>query len=136
MNRFADIHSGIVGVVVEQDDTPQIPGQWVACAFNVGPGWTYDGATFTAPVPVPEPRIVTKVAMITRFTDPEFVSILTAAKTDTDVEAWKTRFDVATSIDLDSDRTKAGFDMLVTKTLLSQERATEILTNPVQPNER
>ena len=74
--------------------------------------------------------------MITRFTDPEFVGILTAAKTDTDVEAWKTRFDVATSIDLDNDRTKSGFDMLVTKGLLTQERATVILTAPIQPDER
>ena len=136
MNRFANIHSGIVGVVVEQDDTPQIPGQWVACAFNVGPGWTYDGATFTAPVPVPEPNIITKIAMITRFTDPEFVGILTAAKTDPEVEGWYARFSAATTINLDDARTVSGVDMLVTKTLLTQARATAILTDPVQPAER
>jgi hypothetical protein len=82
------------------------------------------------------PNIITRLALLDRMTDAEFSAILAAAKTDTDVEAWKTRFDVATSIDLDNDRTKTGFAMLVTKTLLSQERATEILTNPVQPNER
>lgn len=82
------------------------------------------------------PNVITKPALLDRMTEIEFSGILAAAKTDTDVEAWKTRFDVATSIDLDNDRTKAGFAMLVTKTLLSQERATEILTNPVQPNER
>ena len=92
---------------------------------------------FTVPQEQPVlPNVITKLALLDRMTDAEFSGILAAAKTDTDVEAWKTRFDVATSIDFDSDRTKAGFDMLVTKSLLTQERATAILTNPVQPNER
>ena len=81
-------------------------------------------------------NIITRLAFLDRMTDAEFAGILTAAKTDADVEVWKTRFDVATSIDLDNDRTKAGFDMLVTKGLLTQERATKILTDPIQPNER
>jgi len=91
--------------------------------------------TSTQPEPV-LPNVITRLALLDRMTDAEFSGILAAAKTDTDVETWKTRFDVATSIDLDNNRTKGGFDMLVTKTLLSQVRATEILTNPVQPNER
>lgn len=82
------------------------------------------------------PNVITRLALLDRMTDAEFSGILAAAKTDTDVETWKTRFDVATNIDLDNVRTKSGFDMLVTKTLLTQERATAILTNPVQPNER
>ena len=84
----------------------------------------------------PKPSIITRLALLDRMTDAEFSGILAAAKTDTDVEAWKTRFDVATSIDLDSDRTKSGFDMLVTKNLLTQERTTKILTDPIQSNER
>lgn len=80
--------------------------------------------------------VITKLALLDRMTDAEFSTILTAAKTDADVEVWKTRFDAATSIDLNSDRTKLGFAMLVTKNLLTQERATEILLNSVQPNER
>ena len=91
--------------------------------------------TSTQPEPV-LPNVITRLALLDRMTDAEFSAILAAAKTDTDVDAWKTRFDVSTSIDLDSDRTKAGFAMLVTKTLLSQMRATKILTDSVQPNER
>jgi hypothetical protein len=92
---------------------------------------------FTVPQVEPVlPNVITRLALLDRMTDAEFSAILAAAKTDTDVETWKTRFDVAINIDLDNDRTKTGFAMLVTKTLLSQERATEILTNPVQPNER
>jgi len=87
------------------------------------------------PKPV-EPNIITKIAMITRFTDPEFVGILTAAKTDPEVEGWYARFSAATTINLDDARTVSGIDMLVTKTLLTQARATAILTDPVQPAER
>lgn len=81
-------------------------------------------------------RAITKLALLDRMTDAEFLGILATAKTDIDVEAWKTRFDVASNIDLDNDRTKSGFDMLVIKNLLTQERATKILTDPIQPNER
>lgn len=45
--RYALIQNGIVANVVEQDDTPSIPGQWVACG-DAGPGWAFDGETFTA----------------------------------------------------------------------------------------
>ena len=82
------------------------------------------------------PNVITKLALLDRMTDAEFSGILAAVKTDTDVEAWKTRFDVATNIDLDSTRTKAGFDMLAAKSLLTQARATAILTDPVQLDER
>lgn len=82
-------------------------------------------------------RIITKLALLNRMTDEEFIGIINAAKTDAEVELWKTRFDIATTIDLaDGSRVVAGFPMLVTKGLLTQERATAILTDPIQPNER
>lgn len=96
----------------------------------------YLDVTPPTPPPVPEPNIITKIAMITRFTDPEFVGILTAAKTDPEVEGWYARFSAATTINLDDARTVSGINMLVTKTLLTQARATAILTDPVQPAER
>jgi len=92
---------------------------------------------FTVPQEQPVlPNVITRLALLDRMTDAEFSTILAAAKTDTDVEAWKTRFDVAVSIDLDNDRTKSGLAMLVTKSLLTEERAAKILTDTVQPNER
>lgn len=80
--------------------------------------------------------VITKVAMITRFTDPEFVGILTAAKTDVEIEGWYARFSASATINLNDSRTIAGVDLLVTKNLLTQDRATAILTDPVQPDER
>ena len=85
----------------------------------------------------PKPSIITKIALLNRMTDAEFIGIINAAKTDAEVELWKTRFDNATTIDLnDGSRVVAGFPMLVTKALLTQARATEILTAPIQPDER
>ena len=138
MQRWALIEGDKVANVVEQDDEPQIGGMWVDCTGqHVGPGHTYDGQQFAAPAPPPEPRIITKVAMLTgRLTQAEFVGILVAAKTDPAIEAWKYVFDSSTRIDLDSDNTKSGMALLVAKGLITQVRADAILNDPVQPGER
>lgn len=89
--------------------------------------------------PEPEPYIppvITKVAFRFRLTDAEYVGILSAAKTDVEVAAWVETFNMVSSIDLDNQRTKDGVANLVSKNLLTQARADEILTAPVQPNER
>ena len=100
-------------------------------------GKKYENGVFVDGPAVVLPSIITKLALLNRMTDAEFIGIINAAKTDAEVELWKTRFYNATSIDLaDGSRVVAGFPMLVTKGLLTQERATTILTNPVQPNER
>jgi hypothetical protein len=101
-------------------------------------GCTYDGTSFTPPPPPPpKPRIITKVAMLTRrLTQAEFVGILIAAKSDPAIEAWKYVFDAANTIDLDGQNTREGMALLVRKGLLTQERADQILNAPVQPEER
>ena len=98
------------------------PGRWVL----IGP----------EPAPPPPPPIITKVAMISRFTPEEYVGIVGATKTDVQVQAWYDLFQAATNVDLQDPRTIAGINSLATKNLITQERANEILTNPVQPNER
>ncbi len=100
-------------------------------------GKKYENSVFVDGPPVVLPSIITKLALLNRMTDAEFISIINAAKTDAEVELWKIRFDAATTIDLtDGSRVVAGFPMLVTKGLLTQERATKILTDPIQSNER
>jgi len=88
------------------------------------------------PEPVTTPRIVTKLAFRYRLTDAEYVGILTAAKTDVSVAAWIETFNIVSQVNLDDPRTKAGLDMMVSKGLLTAERKTEILTAPVQSDER
>lgn len=135
MNRWALIEDGIVTNVIEQEDEPQIGGAWVdVTGLHVGPGCGYHNGEFSDPMP--EPRIITKVATLSRFTDAEFVGIVTAAKTDVEVEAWKIKFDAASTITLDDPRTQAGVALLVSKGLLTEERGTAILTDPVLPSER
>ena len=142
--RFAIIDGAdCVCNVVLGDDPLDAGGLWVdLTGLDPEPsiGWSYVNGVFIAPPPpsppIPEPNIITKIAMITRFTDSEFVGILTAAKTDPEVEGWYARFSAANTINLDDARTVSGVNMLVNKTLLTQARATAILTDPVQPAER
>ena len=48
--RYAQMVDGIVRLVIESETDPDgINGGWVACG-NAGPGWTYDGTSFAAPV--------------------------------------------------------------------------------------
>ena len=137
MNRYALVINGSVSTVVEQDSLPTVMGDWVdVTGMNVGPNDLYDGTTFTKYVPPPPPRIITKVAFRFRMTDSEYVGIMSAAKTDIEVAAWLETFNMVSQIDLDNQRTKDGVANLVSKNLLTQARADEILNDPVQPNER
>jgi hypothetical protein len=87
-------------------------------------------------IEVPQPPVISKLAFRFRLTDAEYVGILSAAKTDVEVMAWVETFNMVSQINLDDQRTKDGVENLVSKNLLTQERATEILTAPVQSSER
>ena len=79
--------------------------------------------------------VITKVALRFRFTDAEYVAVLNAAKTDTEVQMWYDTFNMVSSFDLQNQRTIDGINNLVSKNLLTQARADEILTTPAQPEE-
>ena len=141
--RYAIVDADNLVVNIVLADGPfDIDGTWIDLTGvnpQPGPGWTYANGVFTPPpVPTPPvlPPVITKIAMITRFTDPEFVGVLSAAKTDVEVEGWYARFSAASVINLQDPRTIDGMNMLVSKNLLTQARATAILTDPVQPEER
>ena len=84
----------------------------------------------------PLPPVITKLAFRYRMTDAEYVGIISAAKTDVEVTAWVETFNMVTQVNLADPRTTTGVETLVSKNLLTQERATEILTAPVQDSER
>lgn len=97
--------------------------------------WSLVGPYVEPANPEPAP-IISKLAMIDRFSDNEYVTIISTAKTDAEVQAWLDRFNASKSINLQDARTKSGIDMLVNKALLVQARADSILNDPVQDSER
>lgn len=142
MARFALVIGGSVATVVEQASLPnvQMGGQWVECAANVGPGWTYSGGAFAAPA-VPAPvRHVTQLAFISRFTDAEAVGIDLASIGATQGAAALRRYQdkvrAANWIDLDRADTRAGVQALEAVGLLAAGRALVILDAPITDAER
>jgi hypothetical protein len=70
---------------------------------------------------------LTKQEFIDRFTNQEFVSILSTAKTDIEVEAWLFRFNnITDTIDSLDTRTLQGLGLLVTKNIITQSRLEQI----------
>lgn len=139
--RFAVIKGDLVDGIAIAEAPLDTDGKWIdldGVTPQPGPGWKYDGATFSPP-PAPvdsRPPIITKVAFRFRLTDAEYVTVLSAAKTDVEVAAWLETFNMVSQIDLSNQRTKDGVALLVSKALLTQTRATSILTDPVQESER
>jgi len=134
--------SNIIVVVPDSPFLIKYP-EWVFIGENpqgVAIGWDYDGGQFIpppAPPPPPPPApIITKVAFISRFTPEEYVGVVSATKTDVEVQAWYDLFQAASTVDLSDQRTIVGVNSFVTKGLLTAQRANEILTAPVQPNEK
>lgn len=109
---------------------------------QVGPGWQFDGTTWTAPEPVviPEDRRITRLAFLNRFTDEEAVAIDLASQGATVQAAYMRRYqakvEAATFIDLADSQTRNGVIALEDGGLLADGRADEILNAPVQPGER
>jgi hypothetical protein len=89
----------------------------------------------TVPQP-PLPPTITKLAFRFRLTDAEYVAILEAADTDYAVKAWVETFNMVSQVNLSDERTIAGLNVLSSKGLLTQERATEILSAIVLEGER
>lgn len=79
---------------------------------------------------------ITRLALRQRFTFSERVTIETAAETDAAVRVMLKDQDSATFIDLSRQDTIDGVNMLASKGLITEARASEILTAPVQEIER
>jgi len=76
--------------------------------------------------------LISRVDFVNRFTDDEYVAILTASKTDVIVEAWFDKLYMSSQINLIDEKTINGINMLVSKGLLTEERSQQILEyNPL-----
>lgn len=102
--------------------------------------------TFIAPEPVPQPepapelRHITRLAFLSRFTDPEAITIDLASIGATPQAAGMRRYlskvNAATFIDLDRPDTRAGVQALEAVGILTEGRALEILDTPIDAQER
>lgn len=79
---------------------------------------------------------ITKLAFRQRFTFAERVAIETAAETDASVRVMLKDQEAATFIDLSRQDTIDGVNALASGGLITAQRASEILTNPIQDIER
>ena len=114
---------------------------------NVGIGWSWDQAIgFTPPEsgepePTPaQPKKITQLAFISRFTDAEAIA-LDLASIGTTIEAasirrYMQKVNAATFIDLARDDTIAGVRQLETVGLIGAGRADHILLDPITELER
>jgi hypothetical protein len=95
------------------------------------PGWSVvKGAAIQtiAPAPTPAPRRIGEPwEFIDLFTDAEFAAVAMARQSSVALDKWFTLTLAAPQIDLDSARVQAGVAALVTASLITQERADDIL---------
>lgn len=79
---------------------------------------------------------ITKLGMILRFTEGEYMEALRLAKTDVEVEMWMDYLHASQMVDLLSDRVKRGVNTLLAKGVITADRADAILNDPVKDSER
>ena len=146
MQRFARIEGGIVANVVEAQQAPE---GWLPCG-DAAPGWAYDETTgvFTPPqVESAGKRVVSVLAFRRRFTPAERAAIEWAAVDRPDqpeanrIQAAALRASladqaVATFIEMEDRDTITGVQTIEAAGMIASGRAVEILTAPVQPEER
>lgn len=128
MNRYAQLSGGVVHSVINSETDPDgINGEWIACG-NAGPGWTYDGTTFTAPALVaPTPMPWTKKEFLLKFTPEEYAAIIAATKTNAVLDYYWQIFMVADNVFKTDPVTIGGVQALEANGLLAAGRAAEIL---------
>lgn len=138
MERYAQIVDGVVHIVIESETDPDgINGNWVACG-NAGPGWTYDGTNFIAPVPPPTQVDLCKWLIdLGPFFDrfgPAKIAVLTC--TDAGVKAILTDVQIRKWVDLESLEVAQSVAYIGTKVPeVTAELQEQVLTTPVSAKE-
>lgn len=128
MVRYAQIVDGVVHQVVESHIDPDgVGAEWVACG-DAGPGWTYDGVTFTAPVIAAAAHPWSKKDFLLKFTPAEYAAISAAAKADATIDYYWTLFMVAENVLKTDPATIGGINALEAAGHLAPGRAMEILS--------
>lgn len=140
MERWALMHGDVIANVVEQDDQPQIEGQWVACG-DAGPGWHWDGEQFSPPAPLTwastdlDPRYwwIDKGPFFDRFGS-KALTIVSSA--DPLVQGLVSLIMPRAYIDLRRPDIPSLLDVMVGKSLITAAEKAAVLTAPTTDYER
>lgn len=137
MGLYAVIKGDLVDGIAISNSPLNIDGEWI-CVDGMeprpGPGYKYIDGVFFPPDPIQTeffPRIISKEEFRLLLTDSEYLNILQYSKTDVEVEAWVSTFNMLTKVNLDDERTKSWLEMLNLKGLISDSRKEEILNTQV-----
>ena len=130
MARWAWVKAGVVATVVEQATEPTVLGPWVnVTGLNVGPGYTYDGSAFTAPVVVVS---LTPKAFWKRFTAAEREALQDKLATGTQavknkLNAFRDYVATGGNVELADDYIIASVTAMETAGVIAAGRAAQIL---------
>jgi len=98
--------------------------------------WIWDGQKLVDPLGSTQSRKITKLGLRQRFTFSELIALTTAAQTQVPLQVLLANLQVATFIDLNRADTIGGMNLMVSMGLLTPERASQILNNPITESER
>lgn len=129
-SKYINQEKTIINVTYEDGQVLSVPNaqgnrhyrelmEWVAAGNTIAP--------YVEPTPPPKTQF-TPLEFMERFTDQEQLDLSGAALTDPQVKLFYDKMLAAKDIDLNDQRTQMGMALLVSKNLLSQARANQILT--------
>ena len=130
---YAIVNNNIVESILETDDVESYlkTNQLIIDITDIYPqpnvGWVLNGNKLEGEDPVLTWKI-TRLAMRQRFTTDELISLYAAANTIVILKILLDNLSVSTYVDLSSLQTQYGISLLVSYSILTQERATQILT--------
>jgi hypothetical protein len=126
--RIAHLRDGIVrNISVAREDYVPRPGQMDVSGLTVGPGWSYNGSTWSPPTQdTPEDGIAPR-ALLRAFTLDEIDGIVgsTDATVRTVLERLRTYRELELTIP--QDKALGLLTLFVSKGLLTAERRTEVI---------
>jgi hypothetical protein len=125
----------IIGETSESPPSESESEQSPAELFLKWNGYQWEYTTVPPPPEQPDPIIISKLGFLNRLGEDEYISILTASKTDVVVEAWINRFNLSSTLDLADSKLQNTLSKFVEKGLITQQKLNQILFDPLLPSE-
>lgn len=129
MGYWAIVKGTTVDGIAISDAPLPTDGEWINVTDidpRPAPGWTYVNGEFNNPPPESPPLKSHLKSDLIEILDDDYIAIVTAAKTDVSVEVWLEKFRMR-EIHIMDEKFTESINFLVTKNLITQEKANSIL---------